>query len=44
MAPEFLGDKDIEFNTKTEVYSYGVLLWEIFAQTSERGQGPFAGL
>jgi hypothetical protein len=30
MAPEFLEDRNTAYNSKTEVYSYAVLLWEIF--------------
>ena len=30
MAPEFLEDRNIVYSAKTEVYSFAVLLWEIF--------------
>lgn len=35
MAPEFLRDKEMTYNESTEVYSFGVLLWEIFHQRSD---------
>jgi len=35
MAPEFLRDKEIAFKESTEVYSFGILLWEIFHQRSD---------
>lgn len=40
MAPEFLRDKDIDFAESTEVYSFGILLWEIFHCSNE----PYPGL
>lgn len=30
MAPEFIEDRNIAFTEKQEVYSYGVLMWEVF--------------
>jgi hypothetical protein len=30
MAPEFLEDPNINYNAKTEMYSFAILLWEIF--------------
>ena len=30
MAPEFLEDRNLAFGPKNEVYSFGILLWEIF--------------
>jgi serine/threonine protein kinase len=40
MAPEFLRDKDIKYLESTEVYSFGVCMWEIFNE----GQDPYPGL
>lgn len=30
MAPEFLEDRNIAYGVKAEVYSFAILLWEIF--------------
>jgi hypothetical protein len=35
MAPEFLEDRNVLFTTKTEIYSFGILLWEIFCARAE---------
>jgi hypothetical protein len=40
MAPEFLRDKMIPYVESTEVYSFGMTLWEVFHQGAE----PYPGL
>ena len=40
MAPEFLRDKEIQYIEATEVYSFGVTMWEIFHD----GADPYPGL
>lgn len=40
MAPEFLRDKEIAYSEKTEVYSFGVTMWEVF----HSGQEPYPGM
>ncbi|EDQ85288.1 uncharacterized protein MONBRDRAFT_34315 [Monosiga brevicollis MX1] len=40
MAPETLGGKRIYFSEKTDVYSFGVFMWEVF----ESGELPFGHL
>lgn len=44
MAPEYLEDRDMAFTARTEVYSFGVLLWEIFTDPKLAKQGPYPGL
>lgn len=39
MAPEFLEDRNTAYNAKTEVYSYAVLLWEIFCAKAVNNKG-----
>lgn len=44
MAPEFLENKNVHFTEKTEVYSFGVLLWEIFSDPKLAREGPYPNL
>ena len=44
MAPEFLENKNVHFTEKTEVYSYGVLLWEIFSDARIARDGPYPNM
>ena len=44
MAPEYLENKNISYNAKTEVYSFGVLLWEIFSDYRLTRMGPYPNL
>ena len=44
MAPEFLENKNVHFTEKTEVYSFGVLLWEIFSDAKIARDGPYPNL
>ena len=30
MAPEFIEDRKVQFGAKQEIYSFGMLLWEVF--------------
>ena len=40
MAPEFLREKELAYGELTEVYSFGILVWEVFHD----GQEPYPGL
>ena len=44
MAPEFLEDKNVHYTEKTEVFSFGVLLWEIFSDPRLAIEGPYPNL
>ena len=44
MAPEFLENKNVSFTEKTEVYSFGVLLWEIFSDPRRAKKGPYPNM
>ena len=44
MAPEFLENKNVIFTEKTEVYSFGVLLWEIFSDPKLVREGPYPNM
>ena len=44
MAPEFLENKNVHFTEKTEVFSFGVLLWEIFSDPRLAREGPYPNL
>ena len=44
MAPEFLENKNVHFTEKTEVFSFGVLLWEIFSDPKLAREGPYPNL
>jgi len=44
MAPEFLENKNVAFTEKTEVYSFGVLLWEIFSDPRLAREGPYPNM
>ena len=44
MAPEFLENKNVHYTEKTEVFSFGVLLWEIFSDPRIAREGPYPNL
>ena len=44
MAPEFCENKNCGYTEKTEVFSFGVLLWEIFSEPKQARQGPYPDL
>ena len=44
MAPEFLENKNVRFTEKTEVFSLGVLLWEIFSDPRRAKLGPYPNM
>ena len=44
MAPEFLENKNVHYTEKTEVFSFGVLLWEIFSDPRLAREGPYPNL
>jgi len=40
MAPEFLRNKEMNYVESTEIYSFGVCIWEVFSD----GANPYPGL
>lgn len=44
MAPEYLENKNCVYTEKTEVFSFGVLMWEIFSDPKIAREGPYPNL
>ena len=44
MAPEYLENKNVHYQASTEVYSFGVLLWEMFSDPELAKLGPYPNL
>ena len=44
MAPEYLENKNCAYTEKTEVFGFGVLMWEIFSDPKLARQGPYPDL